>query len=105
MHTRLTAEINILETKLNTMLQEWQGDQMKRLSSIPGLGKRAVALLIVHTTGFKKVKNYRQLIALAGLAPKERSSGTSLKSRKRICKMGNGYLRNVLYMCSLSAIK
>ena len=105
MHKRITSEINVLETKLSTMLIEWHGDQMKRLSSIPGLGKRAVALLIVHTNGFKKVQNYRQLIALAGLAPKERSSGTSLKSRKRICKMGNGYLRNVLYMCSLSAIK
>jgi|SRR5215217_843074 len=101
----IEKEIKKLEVQLHTLLQTWQGGQLKNLSSIPGLGKRAVALLIVYTDGFKKINNYRQLIALAGLAPREHTSGSSIKARKGICKMGNGYLRNVLYMCSLSAIK
>lgn len=99
------AEIRKLEHQLQDLLQVWQGEQLKCISSIPGLGKRAVALLIVYTEGFTKVQNHRQLIALAGLAPREHTSGTSVRGRKGICKMGNGYLRNVLYMCSLSAIK
>ena len=98
-------EIKKLEAKLQALLEAWQGQQMQQLSSIPGLGKRAVALLIVYTDGFKKIQNHRQLIALAGLAPREHTSGTSVRGRKGICKMGNGHLRNVLYMCSLSAIK
>jgi transposase len=64
-----------------------------------------VALLIVSTDGFKKVSNHRQLITLASLAPREHTSGSSVRGRKGICKTGNGHLRNVLYMCSLSAIK
>jgi transposase len=101
----LLSEVLKLEKLLHHYLKEWKGDQLKNITSIPGLGKRAVALLIVYTDGFTKVKNHRQLIALAGLAPREHTSGSSVRGRKRICKMGNGHLRSVLYMCSLSAIK
>jgi transposase len=101
----IEKELKKLEKNLELQLASWQGEQVKNITSIPGLGKRAVALLIVYTDGFKKISNYRQLIALAGLAPREHTSGTSIRGRKGICKMGNGYLRNVLYMCSLSAIK
>lgn len=101
----LRKEVTKLEVQLRELLEVWQGEQLKNITSIPGLGKRAVALLIVYTDGFKKIKNHRQLIALAGLAPREHTSGTSIRGRKGICKTGNGHLRNVLYMCSLSAIK
>ena len=101
----LEREVKKLEVQLHNLLQVWQGEQLKNITSIPGLGKRAVALLIVYTDGFKKISNHRQLIALAGLAPREHTSGSSIRGRKGICKMGNGYPRNVLYMCSLSAIK
>lgn len=101
----IEKEVKKLEVKLHSLLQTWQGEQLKNITSIPGLGKRAVALLIVYTDGFKKISNHRQLIALAGLAPREHTSGTSIREKKGICKMGNGHLRNVLYICSLSAIK
>jgi len=103
--TKLQNEVIKLEDQLQALLNSWQGQQQKDLSTIPGLGKRAVAILIVYTEGFKKISNHRQLIALAGLAPREYTSGSSVRGRKGICKMGNGYLRNVLYMCSMSAIK
>jgi len=103
--TKLKNEVVKLENQLQVLLHSWQGKQQQDLSTIPGLGKRAVAILIVYTEGFKKIQNHRQLIALAGLAPREHSSGSSIKGRKGICKMGNGYLRNVLYMCSMTAIK
>jgi transposase len=73
--------------------------------AITGLGKRAVALLIVHTDGFRKISNYRQLVALTGLAPKEYTSGSFVRGKRGRCKMGNGHLRSVLYMCALTAIK
>jgi len=101
----IEREVKKLELQLQDLLKVWQGEQLKNITSIPGLGKRAVALLIVYTDGFKKISNYRQLIALAGLAPREHTSGSSVRGRKGICKMGNGHLRSVLYMCSLSAIR
>lgn len=51
------------------------------------------------------MENYRQLISLAGLSPTEFNSGISIKKRVRICKMGGADLRNLLYMCSMTAIK
>lgn len=99
-----------LEPRLQQILETWKGEQLKCLATITGLGKRATALLIIYTDGFTRVTNHRQLIALAGLAPREYSSGSSVRGRRGICKMGNGHLRNghlrnVLYMYSLSAIK
>jgi transposase len=101
----IEKEIKRLEKSLALQLAYWQGEQLNNITSILGLCKRDVALLVVYTDGFKKVSNYRQLIALAGLAPREHASGTSVRGRKGICKMGNNHLRSVLYMCLLSAIK
>jgi transposase len=101
----LQTEVQKLEKELQKTLQCWKQDQLKSINSIPGLGKLAAAILIVYTNGFTRVQNHRQLIALAGLSPREYSSGSSVKGKKGICKMGNGHLRSVLYMCALSAIK
>jgi len=105
MQSKLVTEVEKLELRVDDILKQWQGEQLKNLKTVPGLGKRAVALLIVYTDGFRKIQNHRQLTALCGLAPREYMSGTSVRGRKGICKMGNGHLRNVLYMCSMSAIK
>jgi transposase len=94
-----------LEEQLQCRLEKWQAGQLRSLHSIPGLGKRAAALLIVYTDGFTKVVNYKQLTALAGLSPREHTSGSSIKGKKGICKMGSGRLRSVLYMCSVAAIR
>jgi transposase len=102
---RIQAEVKKMEVKLHHNLEQWNPGQLKCLSSVPGLGKRAVALLIVYTDGFKKIQNHRQLIALSGLSPREHTSGSSVRGKKGICKMGNGHLRSVLYMCAMSAIK
>jgi len=101
----LESQVEQLEEKLEKQLTEWQPVQCKHLSTIPGLGKRAIALLIVYTDGFSKVTSHRQLTALAGLSPREHTSGSSIRMRKGICKMGSGKLRSVLYMCSLSALR
>lgn len=101
----IDKELNKLEEDLLSKIQTWVPDQLENLLSIPGLGKRTASQLIIFTDGFSKVDNYRQLISMAGLSPKEFSSGTSVKKRIRICKMGGSGLRNLLYMCSMSAIK
>jgi transposase len=94
-----------LECELNLKIESWVPDQLENLLSIPGMGKRTVTQLIIFTDGFTKINNYRQLISLAGLSPKEFSSGTSVKGRIRICKMGGSQIRKLLYMCSMTAIK
>lgn len=62
-------------------------------------------MLIIFTQGFRYTESHRQLISFAGLSPKEYSSGTSINGKSTICKKGGKPIRNVLYMCAMSAIK
>ena len=101
----LQKEMKGLEEKLQAVLQAWQPAQLKNVSSIKGLGKRASAMLIIFTQGFKHTYNHRQLISFAGLSPTEYSSGTSIQGKSKICKRGGKQLRDVLYMCAMNAIK
>ena len=105
MKQQLEKEMDSLEGKLEALLQQWQPDQHKSVSSIKGIGKRATAMLIVFTQGFKYTKNHRQLISFAGLSPTEYSSGSSIQGKSRIYKRGGKNLRDVLYMCAMNAIK
>ena len=105
MKKHLEKEIAILELKLETMLQQWQPAQLKSISSVKGNGKRATAMLIVYTQGFKNTHSHRQLISFAGLSPTQYSSGSSIQGKPRIYKRGGKSLRDVLYMCSMNAIK
>lgn len=102
---QLAKEIEVLEVKLETMLEQWQPAQLKSVGSIKGIGKRATAMLIVYTQGFKNTHSHRQLISFAGLSPTEYSSGSSIQGKPRIYKRGGKNLRDVLYMCSMNAIK
>ncbi|MBK8087807.1 MAG: IS110 family transposase [Chitinophagaceae bacterium] len=101
----MKKEIKQLEQKLQVLLEQWQPDQLKNVSSIKGIGKRAAAMLIVFTQGFKHTENHRQLISFAGLAPTQYSSGSSIQGKPRIYKRGGKNLRDVLYMCSMNAMK
>ena len=101
----LKKEIKLLEQKLQLLLEQWQPDQLKNVGSIKGIGKRAAAMLIVFTQGFKHTQSHRQLISFAGLAPTQYSSGTSIQGKPRIYKRGGKNLRDVLYMCSMNAMK
>ena len=69
------------------------------------IGKRATAMLIVATQGFKNTVSHRQLVSFAGLAPVQKSSGTSIKGRPSISRQGGKELRDVLYMCAMNAKK
>jgi transposase len=99
----MQAELKKFETELYRKLEAWQPELVKQVRSVTGIGKRATAILIVCTQGFKHTKTYQQLISYAGLSPKEYSSGSSIRGKVRICKQGNSLLRHTLYMCALNA--
>ena len=105
MKSSLQKEVKNLEAKLQELLQQWQPEQLKNISSVKGIGKRAAAMLIVFTQGFKNTRSHRQLISFAGLSPTEYSSGTSIQGKPKICKRGGKPLRDVLYMCAMNAMK
>jgi len=98
-------EITKLENLLDSFIDIWCVDLKKNLLTIPSIGNVAASYLIVYTDAFTKVQNHRQLIALNGTSPREHTSGTSISTKKGICKMGYANLRKTLYLCSWSAIR
>ena len=59
----------------------------------------------VVTDGFKRFRSGSELCSYSGLTPIIRQSGSRVKGRARISKIGNQKLRNLLFMCSFNACK
>lgn len=74
------------------------------LNSIPGVGPATIEAVLSEINAFEGFKNIEQVVAYIGLSPKEHTSGTSVKGKSVICKIGNARLRKALYMPALSAI-
>ena len=60
-------------------------------------------MLIVLTGAFTKFSNAKQLSSYFGLSPRIFESGTSVKGKARITKMGMSKIRAMLYVCAWSA--
>jgi transposase len=94
-----------VQKRMDTIVQQHYRELQQRLTSIPGLGKKTIITLIVVTEGFTRFENHKQLSAYFGLSPRIYQSGSSIKGRAAICKMGMSRVRAMLYLCSWSAVK
>lgn len=99
----LQKEIAVLENRLLELVKQNQQQHLILLQSIPGIGIKTALFLIVITDGFKKFENASQLCSYAGITPTIRESGSSVRGRSRISKVGNRKLRSLLFMASFSA--
>lgn len=80
-----------------------QDKRRKKLKSIDGIGENSAAVLCSIITD--RFKHAKQLVAYLGLDPKEHQSGTSVKGRTRISKIGKSETRAALYMPALVAYR
>ena len=101
----LDKEIKGIQAKLLSLVKQDQQQQLTLLQSIPGLGLKTSLFLIIVTDGFKKFETASQLCSYVGITPTIRESGSSVRSRARISKVGNRKLRNLLFLCSFTACK
>jgi transposase len=99
----LDQQIHALEAELLALLEEHYAREMPLLCSIPGIGRKTAAQLLLFAKGFTQVQNYRQLVAKAGLCPREYSSGSSVRGKTRITHMGGGLIRSKLFLCRFAA--
>ena len=101
----LKREIELLETKLENNVKAEYQKSLTLLKSIPGIGSKTALMLLVFTDGFNRFESAKELCSYAGITPIIRQSGSSVKGRPRMSKMGNPKLRNLLFMCSFNACK
>lgn len=98
-------QIQQVEQKMEDIIHIHHQQLFEQVKSVPGVGKKTGMLLVVISGGFTKFENAKQLSSYVGLSPRIFESGTSVKGKVRICKMGMSRVRAMLYVCSWSAIK
>jgi transposase len=76
--------------------------QCALVDSIPGIGPTTAAALVAEID-FGLYTSARQLVAQAGLNPRQRQSGTSVHGRPRISKQGASQLRRILFFPAMVA--
>jgi transposase len=103
-------QIKQIEGQIQEHLKKHPGlkRSVELLESIAGIGRRSSTILVceLHSEalGEKKISAKAQT-AHAGLAPQEKTSGTSVRGKRHICRVGNARLRKSLYFPAMSAIR
>jgi transposase len=75
------------------------------LTSVRGIARKSALLLLGELALLPKDLSVREWVAHAGLDPKKHTSGTSVRARERISKIGNARIRRALYMPAQVAIQ
>lgn len=73
------------------------------LDSIPGVGRQTAATLVAEIKDIHAFASAQQLAAYAGLTPMRRQSGTSVRGKSRLSKIGNAVIRKALFLPAMSA--
>ena len=74
----------------------------KQAETVKGIGTKSVRVILGEFGDLRQYKR-NELIALAGLFPKQFTSGTSVNRKPRLAKGGGWRVRKVLYMSAMSA--
>lgn len=84
--------------------KEWK-KSIALLRTIPGIGPLTASWLVLSTLNFTTCQSPQALTLYAGLAPIERSSGSSIRGHPQIGHSGNARLRTLLYLATLTAVR
>ena len=99
----INKKIEELEKNIQKIAETHYGHSLQLLKTIPGIGNKTAICLIALTNNFEKFDHVKKLISYVGLAPRIFESGTSVRGKGKICKMGMSRIRKLLYMCSWTA--
>jgi transposase len=101
----MEKEVEKLSDELQSIAKKHCSETLEKLQTIPGIGPKTSVMLIVLTNNFQHFEDARKLSAYVGLCPRIYQSGTSVKGKGHICKMGNARARKLLYLCTWTAQK
>jgi transposase len=102
---RVEKELLKMGLALEKMVKEEHQEKITLLKSIPGIGEKTALMMLVFTDGFNRFESSKERCSYTGITPIIRASGSSVKGRSRIRKMGNVKLRSLLFLCSFNACK
>jgi len=103
----LDKQIDALKQQVAALIKNDPDLKIKRdlLKSIPGIGEATIAAILAELPVFERCDRVQKVVAFIGLAPRQFISGSSLKGKPRLSKVGNARLRKVLFMPALVSIQ
>lgn len=99
----LESRIKACEAHLESLVKKYFAELYKRLLTIPSIGARTALELIIITDGFTRFADVKELCAYIGVSPTTLRSGSSVQGKGGIAKLGQGRIRQLLYLCSWTA--
>ena len=110
--TLLQAQITQVEDQVEEQIREHVNrhptlkEQSGLLESIPGIGHATATTLLCELADWSRFDSARAAAAAyAGLVPRQHQSGTSVRGRSALSKLGNARLRKALYFPAITAIR
>jgi transposase len=94
----VNRQIHELETQRTQQIRDHQtpqGDQVRLLLKLKGIGENGAWLLVREFFGWRQIRNRRELGSLAGLTPTPYNSGESQREQG-ISKAGNRRVRWIM---------
>ena len=103
----LEAEVKRLQKQIKDHIDNYPDLKADKelLLSIPGIGETTAHELLAEMPDVREFSSAQTMAAYAGLAPREHSSGSSVRKRTRLSKTGNGHLRRALYFPAVTAVR
>lgn len=103
----IDEKIKEVEAQIKALLKdnETLGKKVELLETIPGVSQRTALAILAELPDVKIFDDARGAAAFAGLTPSVRQSGTSVRGKGSLSKIGNAQLRKALYMPTLVAKK
>lgn len=80
-------------------------DKRKLLESIPAVGEATIHVILSHFASIENFPNPKCLASFLGIAPRHYRSGTSVRGRTRMSKVGRSSLRKAFYMPALVGLR
>lgn len=96
----LAKELERVEQAIKKTIDDDPDLRGKRelLDSIPGLGDRSISSWLAFCADPERFDSARQVAAFVGLNPRHHESGSSVRGKPRLSKIGHAFLRRALYM-------
>ena len=103
----LDKQIDALKQQVAALIKNDPDLKIKRdlLKSIPGIGEATIAAILAELPVFERCDHVQKVVAFIGLAPRQFISGSSIKGKPRLSKVGHARLRKALYMPALVSIQ
>lgn len=103
----IDKEIEALKREINDRIDRdpEMRDKKKLLESIPAVGEATINVILSHFAGIEKFPSPKCLASFLGIAPRHYRSGSSVRGRTRMSKVGRSSLRKAFYMPAVVGLR